>query len=169
MLWPCSPPGRPHPQIKSSILVADQAREPSPAPWSRRGGQVVGPDVDQRALACPPIGERPNATITASVMSELWSPSAQRYSEWRSPKKTNAHSPTKACGDDGNRRRCVELSPTGQEKDQEKSRQPQRPRKLAPAEHSVSFAFQDQLARQVRSFGSRGAKIAYMLRPLQAA
>src|SRR5512135_875702 len=74
MLWPCSPPGSPHPQIRSSIWAVSSSGTFSSTfvtTYAARSSGLTSTSEPFRAL---PIGERPNATITASVMDRDYGP-----------------------------------------------------------------------------------------------
>src|SRR5207253_1333232 len=72
MLWPCSPPGRPPPQIRSSIWVGSSSGTLSRTLVTTWAARSSGRTSTREPLRARPIGERPNATITAAVMRRLY-------------------------------------------------------------------------------------------------
>src|SRR6266702_2142459 len=72
MLCPCSPPGRPHPQIRSSICVGSSSGTLSSTLVTTCAARSSGLTSTRDPLGALPIGERPYATITASVIGRLY-------------------------------------------------------------------------------------------------
>src|SRR5579884_3217691 len=78
-LNPCSPPGRPQPQIRSSIIEGSRAGTFSstrPTTWAARSS---GRTSTRWPLKARPMGERPAATMTASgIARSSWNPAGRR-------------------------------------------------------------------------------------------
>src|SRR6267378_3668541 len=149
MLWPCSPPGSPHPQIRSSIWSRSSSGTFSSTLVTTWAARSSGLTSTREPLRARPIGERPNATITASVISELWPQPCGRCLFGAAIAEQDECPQAREGGGDDRHGDCgVEFSPAGHKQDEEETWQPQRSRQLAPAERPVALAFQDQLSRQ---------------------
>src|SRR5690349_4897532 len=68
MLWPCSPPGRPQPQIRSSIWVGSSSGTLSRTFVTTWAARSSGRTSTSEPFRARPMGDLPYATITASVM-----------------------------------------------------------------------------------------------------
>src|SRR5207237_4323953 len=65
-LWPCSPPGSPQPQIRSSIVDDSTSGTFSSTLVTTYEARSSGRTSTRCPLNARPIGERPAATMTAS-------------------------------------------------------------------------------------------------------
>src|SRR5579859_7180639 len=81
MLWPCSPPGSPHPQIRSSICAVSSSGTFSRTLVTTYAARSSGLTSTSEPLRALPIGERPKATITASVMDRDYGPVGKPLSD----------------------------------------------------------------------------------------
>src|SRR5260370_27546091 len=68
MLWPCSPPGRPQPQIRSSMSECSSSGTFSRTLVTMYAPRSSGRTSTSEPLRARPMAERPAATMTASVM-----------------------------------------------------------------------------------------------------
>src|SRR5256885_10053410 len=146
MLCPCSPPGRPHPQMRSTMCVGSSAGTLSRTLVTTWAARSSGRMSTREPFRARPMGERPYATITASVMGRLYAERALAISGGKNVNEEGAEQ--RRHGDEPEDR--VHVHRAQHDHDHHQHRQVQRAGDLEHADlaHPLPPSFLDQFARQ---------------------
>src|SRR3989442_2723023 len=170
MLWPCSPPGSPHPQIRSSISDRSSWGTVSSTLLTTYDARSSGRTSTSDPLRALPIGERPKAAITAPFMVRIITPGRRSLFQpsLALARDDEADEAEQHEQDDAEHDDPVDPAPRREHQHGGHGGQPQRPGELAPAERLVPAALFHELTRQ-RLVGVEGSEDRVHALPLQAA
>src|SRR5438105_4109933 len=163
MLWPCSPPGSPHPQIRSSISVCSSWGTFSRTLVTTCAPRSSGRTSTSDPLRARPIADRPSATITASVTFRLSAVSPRpAAAEGKQQERHEGHHHGEG------HRTSPEVEPAADDEDEQQRRQPHSAGQLPATHVALAPAFHEQLPRE-RLLGVKRGKDAVHPSVLQAA
>src|SRR3989442_12119976 len=160
MLWPCSPPGSPHPQIRSSISDRSSWGTVSSTLLTTYDARSSGRTSTSDPLRALPIGERPKAAITAPFMVRIITPGRRSLFQpsLALARDDEADEAEQHEQDDAEHDDPVDPAPRREHQHGGHGGQPQRPGELAPAERLVPAAPFHELTPQRLRCGQGGGE-----------